>query len=89
MIVVHVVLHSARNGRKTELARMVIANTGEGSDAKADYIATTARGRGSEQLNKMTPQRFGAVRKWPRHRKHVWALVGECLAKLGYVQGRE
>ena len=88
MIVVRVELHSAVTGQVTELARAIIANTGEGTATVGNYKAWTLFGRdrvaldGAQRTNKM--QRAGQVLKYPRQRLHVWHLVADALRGMGY-----
>lgn len=84
MIVVRVELHSAITGKATELARMVICNTGTGTARLGDYIVRSLRGRSTADLDKDTTQRQGEVKAWPRLDKHVWNLVAEALRTMGY-----
>lgn len=84
MIVVKVELWSAVTGEKTELARMEIANDGEGTLAKRHYDARTLFGRSTDQLNKRRTQREGRIENWPSERVHVWNLVAALLTKMGY-----
>ena len=83
MIVVRVELWSARDGQRTELARMHICNVGSTFDLR-DYDVTTLRGRSTADLDRGTAQRRGAVKGHPSPRLHVWHLVGRALAALGY-----
>jgi hypothetical protein len=87
MIVVRVELHSAINGRVTELARMEIANDGQASvenPNRGDYAVRTLRGRSREQLDKRSTQRSGFVRNHARLAEHVWNLVAKALKALKY-----
>jgi len=83
MIVVRVELHSAVTGKVTELARMLVANTGTGTAARGNYRARTLRGRSRTDLDRGTVQREGLIEGHPR-RLHVWRLVARALARLGY-----
>ena len=84
MIVIRVELWSARTGKKTELARMHICNTGDGTDDRADYVGHTFKGRSGAALDKKNINRTGEIANWPRHRNHVWMLVAKMLATMGY-----
>ena len=91
MIIIRVELWSARNGEKTELARMVIDNIG-GTDQRRDYRVRTLRGRSVEALNRSLRsmaagsgvQREGKVLGHASPREHVWNLVAKALASMGY-----
>ena len=92
MLIVKVELHSAINGRKTELARMVIDNIG-GSLQKGDYRVRTMRGRDQDALEKSMwdilsgsgkPTRQGKVLNHPRLKEHVWYLVAKALSAINY-----
>lgn len=90
MIVVRVELWSAVNGRRTELARMRIANDGETTVANpklGTYVGETLRGRSSATLDRGIVQRRGKVRDWPREALHVWNLVARMLGAMGYDKG--
>ena len=87
MIVVRVELWSARTGRRAEIARMKIANVGDGArrdDRRGDYAGETYRGRSGLSLNKAEVQRRGSVRGFARQDRHVWNLVQQMLANMGY-----
>lgn len=75
MIVIRVELWSARTRTRTELARMHICNTEEGTDDHANYFGRTFKGRSTKVLDKLTVVRTGEIAGWPRHRKHVWGLA--------------
>lgn len=83
MIVVRVELFSARTGKKTELARMEIANV-SGAGNLRDYEARTLRGRSTEALNKQSTQRATRIEKHPSLSQHVWTLVTKALVGMGY-----
>mgnify|MGYP001046820414 CR=1 FL=1 len=85
MIIVRVELHSAITGRVTELARMMIANTGGGSASRGDYTVETYRGRDSVSLAKRNIQRSGKVHNYPRQAIHVWHLVARALLVTNYI----
>lgn len=81
MIIVKVELHSAVTGKVTELGRMHLSNTGEGTpaDRKHNYVVEIMR-KGT--TNKV--QRKGMVRDYPRQSYTVWELVRRALvAGLG------
>ena len=92
MIIVRVELWSAVSGDRTELARMVIDNTG-GTNHRRNYRCRTLKGRCTAALNgamKSLPingkgvQREGAVAGHPSLREHVWNLVAKALASMDY-----
>jgi hypothetical protein len=91
MIVVRVELHSAINGRVTELARAIIANVG-GTDERGDYAAMTLRGRTAAALDKALQAkaitRMAQITGHPRKALHVWHLVAKALAGMGYGTGK-
>ncbi len=89
MIVVSVQLWSARDGSKTELARMHICNDETGTLALRNYICRVLRGRSTAQLDKLQVQRQGAVKGWPAQRLHVWNLVAMALRNMGYGVGED
>jgi hypothetical protein len=84
MIVVRVELWSARTGERTELARMRIANDGEGSASLRNYDGATFQGRSKGMLDREHVQRRGRLERFPSQRLHVWNLVAEMLANMGY-----
>lgn len=96
MIVVRFELWSAITGKRTELARMMIANRDVSEDGKkADYECFTYRGRSEKALHQsMTDHlargyksgitRKGKVLAHPRLAEHVWNLVAKALAGMGY-----
>ncbi len=88
MIIVRVELHSAITGRVTELARARICNSGTGTLTQGDYEFATLRGRDSVALDRGQVQRSGRVKAWPRQSLHVWYLVAEALAQMGYGRAR-
>lgn len=87
MIVVRVELWSAVTGKKTEIARMGIANTG-GTAQLGDYTAVTYRGRSAADLDGAmrvgSITRRGHVARYPRLRVHVWNLVALALEACAY-----
>lgn len=87
MIVVRVELWSARDGSRTELARLRIANDGASTSANVrfgDYVGETLRGRSEAGLDRGQPQRTGRVERHPRLSLHVWHLVARMLLAMGY-----
>lgn len=83
MIIVSVLLLSARTGKATELARAHICNSG-GTGTVRDYEVTTMRGRSTEALGRGIVQRRGKVTGHRSLELHVWHLVGKALAAVGY-----
>lgn len=86
MITVRVELNSAKTKTTTEIARMRIVNDGTGSPGLGDYRVSTFRGRSAIMLNRHIVNRRGTIQNWPRLRRHVWMLVGESLAAMGYME---
>ena len=84
MIVVSVTLFSARDGSKTELARMHICNDETGTPTLRNYICRALRGRSSQQLDENRIQREGTVKDWPSESVHIWNLVAIALRNMGY-----
>lgn len=84
MIVVSVTLLSARDGSKTELARMHICNDKTGTPGLRNYICRVLRGRSSAQLDATHVQRTGTVKAWPSEHRHIWHLVAVALGNMGY-----
>ena len=88
MIVVRVELWSAITGERTEIARMLIANTGHGTANQGDYTGKTLRGRSTEALDKssasQTHTHQGKVLNHARRQLHVWHLVAKMLSSMGY-----
>lgn len=89
MLIVKVELHNANTGEISEIARAVIYNDGTGTGDKGNYVARTWRGRTKDDLDKRKVQRVGAVHAYPRLKLHVWNLVTEALASMGYGRGRK
>lgn len=83
MIVVRVELWSAVTGKRTELARMRIANIGGGGNQR-DYEGVTFRGRSAAALDRAETQRTGKLERFPAESRHVWNLVARMLAGMGY-----
>lgn len=92
MIVVRVELWSAITGKRSEIARAVIHNTG-GTKTKGDYGVVTMRGRDAETLEanmwavlkgEAKPVHQGEVKGHARLREHVLNLVAKGLAAAGY-----
>lgn len=84
MIIVRVELHSAITGEVSEIARMHIANDGEGTARSGNYIGRALRGRSKEALDKRLVQRTGNLKDYPRLSIHVWHLVSRMLQAMGY-----
>lgn len=87
MIVIRVELWSARDGARTELARMRIANDGQRAllgDGRSTYRGETFTGRSAATLDRGQVNRSGVVRSWPSESVHVWNLVAAMLAAMGY-----
>lgn len=90
MIVVRVELWSAVNGRKTELARMHIANDGRASvenPRRGSYDGQTFVGRSAQALDRLQVSRRGRVEDFPRQDLHIWNLVAAMLKRMGYDRG--
>jgi hypothetical protein len=87
LIIVRVELHSAITGKVTELARMMIHNTG-GTNTKGDYGVEVYRGRDKDALDvaqkSRIAQRTGKVLGYARLSRHVWNLVAIALKETGY-----
>ena len=80
MIVLKLELHSAITGKVTEIGRTIIANDGQGSAKRGNYICKVARKQkdGTTYDNKRTwtdPIRQGEVKDYPRLSYNVWRLV--------------
>lgn len=84
MIIVRFELHSAITGHVTELARMRICNTGEGTATKGNYVGETFIGRSREVLDVGRVSKEGRVENYPRQALHVWNLVARMLTSMGY-----
>lgn len=89
MLVIKVELWSAITGKKTEIARMSIANDSTSATPnKGNYTAQTYRGRTQDALvaamQAQAITRQGAVVDYPRKRLHVWNLVAQALQNMGY-----
>lgn len=84
MLIVRVELHSAITGKVTEIARMKIANTGNGTEERGDYDITTFRGRTAQELDRGNRQRGASITNWPRLNYHVWHLVVRALLAVNY-----
>ncbi len=89
MIIVRVELHSAIDGQKTELARMMIDNVG-GTPTIGNYRCRTYRGRSAEDLDRAmftdSVTREGSVEGHRRLDLHVWHLVSKALQAMRYGQ---
>lgn len=87
MIVIRVELWSAIDGKKTEIARAMIANVG-GTEKVGDYRGETYRGRDDAALTRAMLRRAvtreGKVSGHRRLDLHVWHLVAKMLAAMGY-----
>lgn len=87
MLVVKVELWSAITGQNTEIARMMIHNTG-GTSTTGDYGVEVYRGRNEGSLHSAMvnrkPLKTGVVDKHPRLAEHVWNLVAKALTATGY-----
>lgn len=86
MIVVSVQLWSARDGSKTELARMHICNTDGVRQNLRNYICRVFRGRSTAQLDRQQVQREGVIKDWPSDQVHIWNLVAAALRNMDYGQ---
>jgi hypothetical protein len=84
VLIVRVELRSAVTGRVTEIARMRIVNRGTGTAGCGDYDVMSFCGRDRAALDRGVVQRRAEVLRWPRLRMHVWSLVAEALAAMGY-----
>ncbi len=86
MIVVRVELWSAITGKRTELARMHISNTGESAGRIRHYTGETFIGRHSAALDKGRLSKSGDVRNYPALSLHIWNLVARMLTSMGYTK---
>jgi hypothetical protein len=84
MLLIRVELHSAITGEVSEIARMRLYNTGEGTRERGDYVGEVYRGGSFETLDLETIHKSAEVKNWPRLRRHVWNLVAVMLNNLGY-----
>jgi hypothetical protein len=89
MIVVRVELWSAITGRRSTLALMSIANSGESPNPnRGDYEAKTFVGRDEDALlkalNDDRVSKRAEIKNHARLQEHVWNLVGKALAGCGY-----
>lgn len=91
MLTVRIELTSAITGRVSEIARMIIANDGEGTPQRGSYWGRAAKGVIRD--DKMIPAaimhdsrklREGVVESYPRRSRHVWHLVARMLKSMGY-----
>lgn len=87
MIVVRVELWSARDGSRTELARMLLCNEGS-AGALRDYSIETLVGRSTEALDRRQVNRRGRVLGHPSESVHIWNLIAKALQAVGYGGGR-
>jgi len=85
MLIVRVELHSVITGKISEIARMRIYNTGEGSRTRGAYVGEVFRGRSFEALDLNTVHKRGEIEHWPRLSKHVWCLVAAMLKSMNYI----
>lgn len=84
MIVVTVALHSAINGRVSELGRMVISNDGTGENTHGNYDVRLGRKGASLERVLDQPQRRGRVERHARLAQSVWSLVAKALLAVGH-----
>ncbi len=89
MIVVKVELWSAASGKKTELARMMIAHEAVRSKTRRDYSCRTYVGRSLERLQEAMLaggpiSKAGRVDNHANAAEHVWNLVAKCLTAMRY-----
>lgn len=91
MLVVRVELHSAITGVTSEIARMIIANDGTGTNGRGNYWGRTAKG--VIKNDRMIPQAImnndrkmahAEVTNYPRRSRHVWNLVARMLKAMEY-----
>lgn len=92
MLVIRVELHSARTGKRSEIARMVIANDGtDTSDVIGNYWGRAAKG--VIDNDSMIPAaimhdsrilRHAEVKDYARKSLHVWNLVARMLKAMQY-----
>lgn len=87
MIVVKVELHSAVTGEVSEIARMHIINDGSGTRTRGNYHVRTLKGQSTEAFERQQIQRSSSVINYPRLSAHVWNLVTDALANMGYGLG--
>lgn len=83
MLVVKVELHSAITGKVTEIAKMHIANTGQGTPDRGNYVGKSVK-KGRDPYRVGSIMRWGEVFNYPRKSKHVWNLVARMLAAMEY-----
>lgn len=91
MLVVRVELHSAITGVTSEIARMIIANDGTGTNGRGNYWGRTAKGviknyHMSPAAIMLDPRLMakGNVENYPRRHRHVWNLVARMLKAMEY-----
>jgi hypothetical protein len=91
MLVVRVELHSAITGKKSEIARMIIANDGSGTGGRGNYWGRAAKGRieGDTMIpvaimHPVRMMRHAFVTDYPRRSKHVWHLVARMLKAMDF-----
>jgi hypothetical protein len=84
MISVHVMLHHARHGGTTEIARMTIANDRTGSHSRGNYSVETLKPDDIEGYADPVVLDHGALQHYARHALPVWYLVMCALRACGY-----
>lgn len=85
MLVVKVELHSARDGRVEELARMIVYNDGKGTRTRGNYVAAVGRkGQSNADILVGKPHKEARVENYPRLNLHVWNLIARALTACGY-----
>jgi hypothetical protein len=84
MLVITIDLHSARTGKKTNLATLIIANEG-GTETRGNYWGRVYRkGTSLKDWTTRKPMRKANVYDYARLTRPVWCLVTEMLINLGY-----
>lgn len=79
MIVVNIVLKSARDGRTEHIGSLAIVNDGTGTNALRNYDVTVfSRGQSPREI------RHGRVEQHRAEAEPVFALVAKALAAAGY-----
>lgn len=91
MLIIRVELHSAITGVKSEIARMIIANDGNGTPSRGNYWGRTAKGviKGDHMIptaimNGSRKMDHAEVKDYARKSLHVWHLVRRMLSNMGY-----
>lgn len=77
MIIVKIELHSALTGEVTEIGRMRVANTGEGTKERGEYLVKVMR-RGTIDVVRA----LGVVSNHPRLSASVWSLVRKAIESV-------